>query len=166
MIEPAILAELWQTHSTRLLIIARSVGQPAEDAVQEAFTSLAIQEQLPDDPVAWLARTVRNWLISSQRKQKSQSLYCEAIQQQETWFSAAPAHQVDSMLDGQEVTKWLKLLPSDERQVIAMHLWGNMTFRQIATTIDCSPATANRLYHNGIETLRNKANVQNEVCYE
>ncbi|XZE52418.1 RNA polymerase sigma factor [Planctomycetaceae bacterium SH139] len=165
MIDPAILAELWRAHAGRLLVIARSVGEPAEDAVQEAFTSLATQGKLPDDPLAWLVRVSRNQLLSWQRKRQSQANYQLVVAPQQNWFSDAGA-ELDSQLDGQQVTVWLQMLPTDERQVIVMHLWGGLTFRQIAATTDCSLATANRLYHSGLERLRSRAGVQTEVCHE
>ena len=165
MIEPAILAELWQTHSSKLLLIARSVGEPAEDAVQEAFTSLATQTQLPQDPLAWLVFAARNWLISCNRRRKTQATYIEVNKQCANWFTDS-AHQIESRLDSQQVTQWLQMLPDDERQVIAMHLWGAMTFRQIAETLDCSPATANRLYHSGLAALKARANISHEVYHD
>lgn len=165
MIEPTILAELWRTHAGRLLVIARAVGDPAEDAVQEAFASLATQTQLPDDPLAWLVRVSRNHLLDWQRKRQSQSNYQRAVAPQQSWFIDVGA-EIDSQLDGQQVTDWLKKLPTDERQVIVMHLWGGMSFRQIAAATDCSPATSNRLYHSGLERLRSRAGFPIEVCHE
>lgn len=165
VIEPTILAELWRSHAGRLLVIARSVGEPAEDAVQEAFASLATQSKLPDDPLAWLVRVCRNHLLSWQRKKQSQSNYQQAVASQQSWFTDTGA-ELDSQLDGRQVTDWLKTLPADERQVIVMHLWGNMSFRQIAAATDCSLATANRLYHSGLEQLRSRAGVPTEVCHE
>lgn len=165
MIEPAILADLWQTHSPKLLLIARAVGEPAEDAVQEAFASLATQQKLPQDPLAWLVLAARNWLISCNRRRRTQANYLADNKKNGTWF-ANTSHQIEARLDSQQVTQWLQALPEDERQVIAMHLWGAMTFRQIAETMNCSPATANRLYHSGLATLKARANITDEVCHE
>ena len=37
MLDPDKLTEIWDQHADRLLLIARSIGGPAEDAMQEAF---------------------------------------------------------------------------------------------------------------------------------
>ena len=52
MLDPETLTAVWDQHADRLLLVARSTGGPAEDAVQEAFVALATQTQLPDDPMA------------------------------------------------------------------------------------------------------------------
>lgn len=70
MIEATTLAELWDDHSDRLLLIARSIGGPAEDAVQEAFVALASQAIMPTDPMAWLVRVTRNRLLQWHRSGK------------------------------------------------------------------------------------------------
>lgn len=163
MIEPAILAELWRSHAGRLLVIARSVGEPAEDAVQEAFASLATQTQLPDDPLAWLVRVSRNQLLSWQRKRQTQTKHQHAVASRTSWFIDTEA---ESQLDGQQVTEWLQRLPTDERQVIVMHLWGGLSFRQIAAATDRSAATAYRLYHRGLQQLRSRAGFPTEACHE
>ena len=36
-LDPNQLNEAWDQHADRLLLIARSLGEPAEDAVREAF---------------------------------------------------------------------------------------------------------------------------------
>ena len=54
------LAELIDRHSPALVLFARQRCDCPEDVVQEAFCALAAQGVWPDDPAAWLFRTVRN----------------------------------------------------------------------------------------------------------
>ena len=67
LIDPADLRELWHHHADRLLLIARSMGDGAEDAVQEAFVALARQPAPPQDPLAWLVRVARNAILQYRR---------------------------------------------------------------------------------------------------
>lgn len=159
MIEPAILAQLWRTHSARLVVVARAIGEPAEDAVQEAFVALATQSQLPDDPLAWLVRVTRNqllqWLRSSNRRRHRE----RHVAPVKNWF-AGEVELIDRRIDGQQLTEWLNELPAPEREVIVMRLWGELGFREVAAVMDCSAAKANRLYGRGLERLRRKADTQ------
>jgi RNA polymerase sigma-70 factor (ECF subfamily) len=50
-------------------------------------------------------------------------------------------------------------LPLDEREVIVAHLWGGLTFEQIAAVAGCSSSTAHRRYAAGLSALRERLHV-------
>jgi RNA polymerase sigma-70 factor (ECF subfamily) len=52
----------------------------------------------------------------------------------------------------------LAYLPSEQREVIVMHLCGRMKFRQIADSLDMSINTVQSRYRYGIEKLRHIVN--------
>jgi RNA polymerase sigma factor (sigma-70 family) len=156
VIEPSTLSCLWKTHARRLLVIARSIGEPAEDAVQEAFTSLAVLKTLPDDPLAWLATVARNRLLQWRRSRGRREQRERLVAENRNWFIDQD-NSVETKLDGEQVTQWLFEIPEKQREVIVMHLWGGMNFRQIAVVMNTSAPTANRLYHSGIEQLKAKS---------
>lgn len=156
MIEPTILARLWRQHAERLLLIARASGEPAEDAVQEAFVALAQQQILPDDPLAWLVQTARNQLLQWQRGSIRRGMRERQVAERSSWFES-PCETTDSVLDGHRITAWLIELPQEDREVIVMHLWGDMSFRQIANVTGDSSATAHRRFQRGIEMLRRRS---------
>lgn len=163
MIDAATLSELWRQHADRLLMIARATGEPAEDAVQEAFVALAQQTRLPDDPLAWLARTTRNQILQTQRGKRRRTAREQSVAQERSWFSHQSEYQ-DQQLDGQQVTLWLAALDAGDREIIVMHLWGGLTFRQIADIIGRSAATANRRYQQALGELQARAKQKsNEV---
>ncbi len=152
MIDATTLAELWDDHSDRLLLVARSIGGPAEDAVQEAFVALAGQGQSPDDPMAWLVRVTRNRLLQWHRTAKRRRARESAVGAK-PWFD----HETQSAqqrLDGAEVTAALQRLPSPDREIIVMHLWGEMSFESIAVVVGGSRAKAHRTFTRGIQTLQ------------
>jgi RNA polymerase sigma-70 factor (ECF subfamily) len=161
VIDAATLAEIWDAHVDRLLLIARSIGGPAEDAVQEAFIALATQSQLPDDPLAWLVRVTRNrlrqWHRSNRRRRDREARVCD-----HRWFDSEIL-SLDEKLDARAVTAALSALSSPEREVIVMHLWGEMTFESIAAVMGGSRATAHRVFRRGLETLRKRFNSDREL---
>ncbi len=156
VIDAAILAELWDEHADRLLLIARSIGGPAEDAVQEAFVALATQPAVPADPMAWLVRVTRNRLLQWYRRDRRRKER-EAAVGMRPWFDdeSKPAGQ---KLDAAEVTEALRSLPSPDREIIVMHLWGEMSFESIAAVVGGSRAKAHRTFGRGLAALQQRFN--------
>jgi RNA polymerase sigma factor (sigma-70 family) len=159
MVRPRVLssqklAQLWREHSATLLLLARSYGESAEDCVQEAFIRLATQEPIPDSPVAWLFRVVRNEAVSQLRSQKR---LCDreslVAREQPRWFEPAAAVD-DNFADIDEIKRGLAALEDTTRDILAAHIWGNMTFREIADAFGVSSATAHRSYQLGIQRLQ------------
>jgi len=148
------LAELWRRHSAALLLLARSYGEPAEDCVQEAFIRLATQEPVPDSPVAWLFRVVRNEAVTQLRTQKRR---CDreslVAHEQPQWFEA-PATVENVVADIDEIKRGLATLENATRDILVAHIWGNMTFREIADAFGVSRASAHRTYRQGIQQLQ------------
>ncbi|MFO0889843.1 MAG: sigma-70 family RNA polymerase sigma factor [Isosphaeraceae bacterium] len=148
-----ILGSLFDTHARALLLYARqwSRGSEAEDVVQEAFASLARQEDLPEQVVPWLFRTVRNAAISAARSRQRRWRREERASSPEAWFSAA-----DDRIDGREATRLLAELEPDLREVVVARIWGGLTFEQIAALQGCSLTTAHRRYQSGLAGLQER----------
>lgn len=166
MIDPLQLREIWNAHSDRVTLIARAMADPAdsqeaEDAVQEAFIALATQAALPDDPLAWLVRVTRNqllqWRRSRGRRQRREQQRDAQREPTVTWLMH-PQLAVDRQLDAWAVTEALAQLPQDQRQIIVMHLWGEMTFERIAGVLNVSRSSVHRLYGRGLEHLKQRFN--------
>lgn len=157
MIDPQTLSRLWRRHVDRLLIVARGVGEPAEDAVQEAFLQLARQSTLPDDPLAWLVRVTRNqllqWQRSGTRRTAREKCAAEPAGTTAPWLES-PQDDIEDRLDAALVTERLQQLPADVREVMVMHLWGELTFQQIAPIVGRSRSTVHRQYLQGLSQLR------------
>ncbi len=152
MLSSQQLAELWEKHAGALLLLARTYGEPAEDCVQEAFIRLATQDPVPDSPVAWLFRVVRNEAVSQLRSQRRRSDRESLVaREQPRWFEAdANGYSADMEL----ITRGLATLHAETRDILVAHIWGNMTFREIADAFDVSRATAHRVYQQGIQQLQ------------
>lgn len=153
VLDPATLRRLWDSHSDRLLLIARSVGSDAaEDAVQDAYVALATQQQVPRDPLAWLVKVTRNQILQSHRGSRRRVAREQSVVI-DNWFGSSES-MIDDKLDGEAVTSALQRMPSPTREIIVMHLWGEITFESIADVVGVSRASTHRSYKNGIQELR------------
>jgi len=144
-------------------------AQDAEDAVQEAFIALATQSALPDDPLAWLVRVTRNqllqWRRSHGRRQRREQNRDARREPAATWLMH-PQLAIDRQLDGRAVTEALVHLPDEQRQIIVMHLWGEMTFDRIAGVLNLSRSSVHRLYSRGLEQLKQRFNPAESIDRE
>ena len=146
------LSKTWDDCADRLLLIARSFGRSGEDAVQEAFMALSRQPKLPDEPLAWLVKVARNqvlhWNRSDQRR--AQRHIARAIDV--AWLENPERENSDAL----DVSDALKRLPTDLSEVVTMHLWGQLTFEQIADVVGSSRSTVHRRYADAIQILRER----------
>ena len=125
------------------------MGEPAEDAVQEAFISLAMQREVPINVVAWMVRVIRNQIISWRRAGTNRQKREEAVSNRRDWF----APTVDP-LSADDLMNGLEQLPDLQRQLVVMHHWGELTFDQIADILGKSRSSTHRDYQSGIGALR------------
>ena len=158
LLDPDKLTAVWDQHADRLLLVARSIGGPAEDAVQEAFVALATQKQLPDDPMAWLVKVTRHRLLQWRRSHLRRRAR-EAKSTDTPWFDCDLTF-VDRKLDAMEVTAALQDIASPDREIIVMHLWGGMTFDAIAQVVGGSRAKAHRAFQRGLQVLQLRFNTK------
>jgi RNA polymerase sigma-70 factor (ECF subfamily) len=153
MMGPLEFSRLVDEHSAALVLYARQWCSAPEDVVQDALLKLVGQAKKPDHPVAWLYRVVRNGAISAARSAQRRRRHEEAAAERTlAWFIPAEA----GGLDEQTASAALGNLPLEQREVIVAHLWGGLTFEQIAALVGCSSSTAHRRYLEGLLALRVK----------
>lgn len=153
MISPAELTKLWRKHARGLGLFARvRCSASADDLVQEAFLRLAGQSQIPQDPLAWLARTVRNLAIdtarSETRRRRREQLFCEQKN------LTATDELKSARWTSDDVADVLLKLDLTDRDIVVAHLWNGMNFRQIAEAFSLSSSTANRRYLAALKQLK------------
>ncbi len=163
MLSPEKLLQAWEQHADRLLLIVRGFGEPAEDAVQEAFIRLAARDEVPEETLAWLVRVARNqllqWWRSDARSRRRELERSTAID----WFADG---LLDQALDAATVTEGLQQLSSGNRATLMMHIWGGLSFEQIATILGVSRSTAHRQYVLAMEQLRTQFRSSNKSFAE
>lgn len=152
-ITPDVLAALLASHAGPLALYARQWCDRPDDVVQEAFVQLARQATLPDDPPAWLYRVVRNGAHSAlradvRRRRREQA----AAEERSGWFTS----DAETRLDAAAAVDALESLDEELRETVTAHLWGGLTFDQIAGLMNTSSSTAHRRYEQGLRQLRER----------
>src|SRR5215475_8149385 len=151
---PEQLAELVERYAAALVLYARQWCACPEDVVQQAFLKLVSIRTPPDNLLPWLYRVVRNGAIDASRAARRRHHYeAAAADSAPKWF--APSYDPTG-LDARAAALALADLPAETREIIVMHLWGSLTFEQIAQALDSSAATCYRRYSAGLEILRQK----------
>jgi RNA polymerase sigma factor (sigma-70 family) len=155
--DPEHLGYLIDRHSAALTLFARQWCAAAEDIVQEALIKLVRQSPPPNQPIAWLYRTVRNGAISQCRAERRRQTHeAHAAERAPLWFE--PPNDPGG-LDAAAAGKALAELPIEQREAIVAHLWGGLTFEQIAEISGASAATLWRRYTAGLTALRQKLGI-------
>lgn len=145
------LTRLIDRHAGPLVLFARQWTDAPEDVVQTALLKLVRLGRPPDNPVPWLYTVVRNAARDAQRSERRRTKYeTRRAEFTPNWFDPDAGHH----LDGETATAALVELPGDLREVVVAHLWGGLTFEQIADAVGGSASTAYRRYVAGIAALR------------
>ncbi len=152
---PEQLGLLIDRHGGALLLYARQWCAAPEDVVQEAFIKLLAQRPTPEPVLPWLYRVVRNAAVSAARSEQRRQRH-ERAAARSAWFAS---DRFGSDLDSEQVATALQGVPLEQREVIIAHLWGELSFEEIARLVQSSASTVYRRYAAGIATLRERFGV-------
>jgi RNA polymerase sigma-70 factor (ECF subfamily) len=151
-----LLDQVYRDDGQRLftcaLAITRSVER-AEDAVHEAFYRLCRLSKPPRNLRAYVFRAVRNAAIDQRRKNPPS---VEAVP--DFIFDLGPG-PCEAAIDNEfqrRVAETLIRLSEDECETIVQHLYGNLTFREIAEIRGAPTGTVTSWYQRGLDKLRAK----------
>ena len=154
------LGNLIDRLAAALALYARQWCDEPEDVVQEAFVKLAAQPTAPLKPTAWLFRTVRNGAINAgiakRRRRRHEAAAAAGVT---AWFETGPTARSRAVVDPESAQAALAVLPNEQREIIVAHLWGGLTFDQIAELVGLSSSSTHRLYHAGLMALRQRLGV-------
>ena len=160
LMDSDLLGQLVDRHAAALELFARQWCDAPEDVVQEAFVKLASQRTTPENPAAWLFRVVRNGALNAAQAARRRRRYeADAAAESTGWFQADPSLTKPDVLDTETAAAELRALPLEQREVIIAHLWGGLTFQEIAQVSSCSASTAHRLYSSGLSMMRERLGV-------
>lgn len=145
------IEQLYRQHSRSLLLFAISIcgeSSRAQDAVHQVFLRLMAPGNLIKavDIKAYLFASVRNELFNHQKHQrKTAPMETEAV-----WFEP-PNRDYPAEVN---LRRALQALPDDQRQVVVLHVWGELTFLQVAEVMGISANTAASRYRYALAKLR------------
>jgi RNA polymerase sigma-70 factor (ECF subfamily) len=144
------LRRLFDAHGAALALYARQWRHDPEDALQEAFIDLWRQAPAPDQPAAWLFKTVRRRAMNQARaEQRRAAHHRRAGEQRESWFYS----EEESAFEPRELESMLSSLPPLEREIVVARIWGELTFEQIAELVELSTSAVHRRYHGALSRL-------------
>jgi RNA polymerase sigma-70 factor, ECF subfamily len=148
--EPSNWCEcLYEAKASVLILYGRTLGLShgeAEDVLQETFMALLNVPQ-PENPECYCVRSFRNRALNYRR-----TLWRRLTRELESrhWFEKTPE---EKSLE-KEIQESLALLPVDQREVIVLKIWHQLTFQQIAETMEESPHTIAGRYRYGLNKMK------------
>ncbi len=148
----------FQLYGPKLLLCARHWTRSladAEDVVQEAFVRYwRHQRALGGDPQALLLTSVRRAAFDlarrDQRRVGREKLANGGLAETETIFE--PLAEVDDRRVAIEAA--LRRLSAEQREVLLLKIWGELTFEEIARQLDIPLNTAASRYRYALASLR------------
>jgi RNA polymerase sigma factor (sigma-70 family) len=154
VIDPADVSRWFDAHAAALALFARqwfADRAAADDVVQDAFVALMNQRRAPTNVRAWLFTAVRNAAISRARgAARRVRREAEVVADRSDWFEP----RVDDLIDASAARAALGSLPREQREVIVMRLWGQMTLAEIAGVTGDAVSTLFSRYRAGLVAIR------------
>jgi RNA polymerase sigma factor (sigma-70 family) len=132
--------ELYRAHYPDLLRFVRRRAHPlnVDDIVGETFLAAwRRRSELPHDARPWLFRTARNAMLNSARGTNRQNALAVKIGQADAPGTRSGMHGLDERLD--LIAAWRTLPPADQ-EVLALHVWEDLSAKDAAATLGCSRA--------------------------
>lgn len=151
-----LIGKLFDEHARALVAYARQLCPDPSDVVQEAFMKLAEERRPPSNPVAWLYGVVRNEALMAVRTaRRRRHRESRAVENKDRWFrsSGTEPTDVDSICNA------MKSLSESEREIVTAHIWGGLSFRDIAGLLKISSSSAHRVYGEALNKLRNQIGI-------
>lgn len=155
-------------HGNKLLLFARQQTRSmadAEDVLQEALVKLARKVSdgvFTGGQDAWLAyvyASIRRCSIDLGRKDSRRKLREEKAETEhdiqtggitDPWFKSS----MDGDGSREKIEIALRELPEKFAEVIVLKIWGEMTFAEIAETVEVSQNTVASRYRYGLDALK------------
>ena len=146
------IRELYDQHGRVMLAYAVSLlpdRAASEDVLHQVFIKLLEGNvEISGPPVPYVYRAIRNAAFNY-RRDRSREIELESNGR---WLEA-PAGMDDM---GLALEAALDELPAEQREVIVLHTWGQMTFEETAAALDISPNTAASRYRYGLARLKER----------
>jgi len=148
-------------HGPQLLLFARTQTRceaDAEDLLQEAVieSSGKSEGNPPDLPLVYT--TLRRRAIDLARKTDRRTAREEVTTErsEDCWFDDTIEQKETARL----IERAIKNMPEKFREVVMLKIWSELTFAQIAQTLDIPLNTAASRYRYGLEILKRDTNLK------
>ena len=158
---PVDLERVYDEHAQALfafLLIFTRDEADTRDILQEVFLKLARRPDLlqgAHDERAFLIRLAHNSAIDLMRRSESRHAHHNQFGVEQLPLFASTADP-DEAVFRRELSVALGELPPDQRAVVHLKLWEDLTFEQIAAALEIPPNTAASRYRYGLDKLRDR----------
>ena len=140
----------YDEHGRALLAYASALlrdPSAAEDVLHQVFLNvLRGRAAITGAPQPYLFRAVRNAALNHIRGQSREV----ELPDGGAWLESPDGSKETAMA----LESALKTLPAEQREVVVLKIWGELTFEEAAAVIGISPNTAASRYRYGLEKLR------------
>ena len=141
---------MYEAQAAQLLLYGRALGlshSEAEDVLQDTFVALMQLRAEPEKPVNYCIRAFRNRALNYRR-----SLWRRLARELEAkaWFERIPQESPKE----RAAMRCLSELPPEQREVIVLKVWNQLTFDAIGELLEISPNTVAGRYRYGIQKIR------------
>lgn len=148
---------MYREHAPGLLAYARSFGldrAAAQDVLHQVFLRLLEDCKQPDEPRPYLFRAIRNTALNQQRSGRREAPIAD-----EPWFYPSHTNAIREL----DLRRAMQTLPPEQTEVLIMHLWGGLSFQEIAEVTVTSPNTAASRYRYALTALRRTMRTEMEA---
>lgn len=158
----AEIERLYRQHGAALLLFATALTgerSRAQDAIHQVFAKLLEDEKLQQatDVKSYLFACVRNAALNDRRvRGRDVALADDGL----AWFEPPSRDYAEEA----SLRRALAELPDDQRQVTVLHIWGELTFAQIADLLSISANTVASRYRYALARLREVMCAKENSC--
>ena len=155
------LERLYDSHAQALFAFLLNLTRndtDTRDLLQEVFVKLAHKPGLLDsvrDERGFLIRLAHNQAIDLMRRRGTREKNYERLAEECKDIFASTA-DADEQAFRAALAEALGELPTDQRAVVHLKLWEELTFEQIAEALEIPPNTAASRYRYGLDKLRER----------
>jgi RNA polymerase sigma-70 factor (ECF subfamily) len=159
----AEIEALYRQHGAALLLFASTItGERgrAQDAVHQVFLKLIENGNLSraQDKKAYVFACIRNTVLNERKIQDRD----EPLETNSAWFSPPDR----DIAREQNLRRALAALPVDQRQIVILHIWGDLTFSQIADLLSINSNTAASRYRYALGKFRDAMSGKENACVD
>ena len=157
---PELLERLLRRHATPLLtFIRRMVGDPhrSEELFQEVFLAVWCKRRQYDYPrpfKPWLYAIAINKCRAAFRLRALPSVPLGAGDDAPPGREAAPPDALLADETAELVSRAVTRLPPQQRAVVVLRVWEQMSYAEIAEALGCTETTVRSHMHHGLCALR------------
>ena len=158
---PSELERLYDEHAQALFAFLLNLTRneaDTRDLLQELFIKLARRPDLLRDvreERPFLIRLAHNLAIDLMRRRGTREKNYDQLAA-DTGILLEASAAPDEQAFRTALSRALEELPDDQRAVVHLKLWEDLTFEQIAAALDIPPNTAASRYRYGLDKLRER----------